>query len=239
MIPREILKKMRKIEIRKNRQLDDIFVEHLFQPKAQGVWISAWMINGKNANFVMFNRKINAVFEFRHPCLAYCRRKLTEYLRIALDSFKEVFQFLLEFGRQFRLMLRVPGNCFKIVRLRGRSEPNTPHFKPKRLRASSRTCSHGIPACGFLRNSSARRSSSAICSGESSSSNSPNSCRMVSTISCCSSNGNRLICSKISDALMFSRYHNHCGEQGDSIASPDVQRELHPAGSLIPHSASP
>jgi hypothetical protein len=45
----------------------------------------------------------------------------------------------------------------------GGRHANSFHFKPKRLRATSRICSKGIPELGSLRNSSARRSSSAAC----------------------------------------------------------------------------
>src|SRR5688572_16118513 len=77
-----------------------------------------------------------------------------------------------KFGIKFLSQTRLP--CFiefqslKVIEVGGRLEPHPLHFQPKRLRASSRTCSKGVPSWGFLRNSSARRSSSAFCSGVSS-----------------------------------------------------------------------
>ena len=77
-----------------------------------------------------------------------------------------------------------------------------------RFSISATTSSKGRQRSGCLKASSARRSSSAICSGVNSSSNSPNSWRICSTTSCCSSGGNRRICSKISAALMPQKYPN-------------------------------
>ncbi len=85
------------------------------------------------------------------------------------------------------------------------------HFLARRrCSISAKTCSTGLPRPGFLRASSARRSSSAICSGVSSSSNLSRSCSKTSR---CSSNGSRSICSKTWAALMAGIYPGGRAEQ--------------------------
>ncbi len=100
----------------------------------------------------------------------------------------------------------MPFQGLKIIQTGRRFEPQPFHFQPKRLRASARTCSHGMPAFGFFRSSSARRSSSAFCSGVSSSLKSPNSRSMVSTSSRRSASGIRRSSSRISVLLMAAIY---------------------------------
>lgn len=78
--------------------------------------------------------------------------------------------------------------------------------RASRSSISAKTCSAGIPRPGFLSASSARRSSSAICSGVSSSSKSPNSISMVSIKSRRSVSGIRRSSSRISALLMPSIY---------------------------------
>ena len=73
---------------------------------------------------------------------------------------------------------------------------------PYRANISARRVSQGMPRPGFARASAARRSSSAICSGVSLSSNSTNSFSMCSTNSRRSASGIRRISSRISVALM-------------------------------------
>jgi hypothetical protein len=58
--------------------------------------------------------------------------------------------------------LFIPGKPLEVVRVCRRCEPKSPHCQPKRWRASARACSQGMPAWGFWRNSSARRSNSAL-----------------------------------------------------------------------------
>jgi len=88
------------------------------------------------------------------------------------------------------------------------SQQHPVHFRrsAKRLSNSAKTCSAGMPPFGFFRSSSARRSSSAFCSGVSSSSESPNSKSMVSTSSRLSASGIRRSSSRISVLLMAAIY---------------------------------
>ena len=183
----------------------------LFQPFAQRLRV----INGQNANFFSFNRKVNSVFETRHARLANGRGFPGEKLGVSLDAFEEGLEFLVKFPDQTRPLLLVIKNGLNVVRFCGGFEPKSHHFQPRRWRTTSRTCSHGFESWGFLRNSSARRSNSACCSGVSSASASPNSAQPCSATSYCSSGGNRRICSSISTALMPLTYRAHCRAQAD------------------------
>jgi hypothetical protein len=84
------------------------------------------------------------------------------------------------------------------------------HRIPKRFRMSALTCSHGIPSWGFFSKSARRRSSSAVCSGVKSGfphpSSSPYSSNTRSTNARFSSVGIGRICSMSSVALMSSIY---------------------------------
>jgi hypothetical protein len=68
--------------------------------------------------------------------------------------------------------------------------------------SSTRICSHGIPPSGLWLNRPARRSASSSCSGDKSSSGSPNSSLIWPVTLRRSFSGMRRICSKISVALM-------------------------------------
>lgn len=80
------------------------------------------------------------------------------------------------------------------------------HLFSRRSLISRNTCSAGFPRPGFRRASSARRSSSAICSGVRSSSLQASSSRTVSAISRWSSWGSLWICSRTSALLMTIVY---------------------------------
>ena len=84
----------------------------------------------------------------------------------------------------------------------GKGHPLTPYFE----NISARTVSEGMPRSGCARASADRLSSSAICSGDNSSS--PHSLKIRSAISRCSGAGRRRICSRISVALMPGNYRN-------------------------------
>jgi hypothetical protein len=168
------------------------------------IGIPAGMPDGEHTNFIAFDPEINSVFESGHPRLANESGFFLKKFGVLFDAFKQRQKFGVEFLSQARLPLFIPFQSLKIVKVGGRFEPQPLHFQPKRLRASSRTCSNGIPSRGFLLNSSARRSSSAFCSGVIVSSKSPNSRSMVSTSSRRSISGIRRSSSRISVALMES-----------------------------------
>jgi hypothetical protein len=85
-------------------------------------------------------------------------------------------------------------------------------FAPRRRCISAKTSSAGMPLSGCFSASSARRSSSAICSGDNSSpaqpSSLPNSDQICSTTARFSSVFKPRICSMISVALTVSNYHS-------------------------------
>jgi hypothetical protein len=239
MIPREILKKIRQIELRTNRivtgsagggcvrrtsrstpEFSNAPTNHhalrlglrpqprsgkiSFEPLPQRVGIPAGMPDGEHTNFIAFDPEINSVFESGHPRLANESGFFLKKFGVLFDAFKQREKFGVEFLPQTRLPFFIPFQRLKVISVGGRFEPQPLHFQPKRLRASSRTCSNGIPSRGFLLNSSARRSSSVFCSGVIVSSKSPNSRSMVSTSSRRSISGIRRSSSRISVALMES-----------------------------------
>jgi hypothetical protein len=190
------------------------FYSILLKSQAQRIRIPARMINGNNSDLVSLHGEENAVFKTRQNSLADRGSHFWKLLRILADSFKEPCKFSFKFKRQTGPLPVQKRDGMKIILLRRRLQPQSFHFRPRRFRASSRTCSHGIPLCGFFRNSSARRSSSAICSGVNSSLNPVNSCSMRSTTSRCCSGGNARISSMISATPISKVYHIHHGNQG-------------------------
>ena len=62
MIPREILKKIRQIELRTNRIVTETLAGFSFQPSPQFRRIPRAVENGNNADEVRFDPEINAVF---------------------------------------------------------------------------------------------------------------------------------------------------------------------------------
>jgi len=219
MIPREILKKIRQIEIRTNRVVTETLCPRLLKSAAESFRIPAGMINRDDTDFIAFNREVNPIFESRHSCLADNSGFFLEKFRVLFDALKQRQKFGVEFPTQSRLPFFIPFQRLKVIQVSGRFEPHPLHFQPKRLRASSRTCSNGIPSRGFSRNSSARRSSSAFCSGVSSSLKSPNSKSMVSTSSRRSASGIRRSSSRISVLLMAAIYSFDLSAQAGFSAS--------------------
>ncbi len=86
-----------------------------------------------------------------------------------------------------------------------RNEQGVAHDQPYFWRSSARICSHGTPWLGFFRNSSARRSSSAIISGVSTKSSKFTSSWICSATRRCSSGGKARNCCKTSVALMVDK----------------------------------
>src|SRR3989440_10965462 len=212
MIPREILKKIRQIEVRINRLEIETLVYFSFQPLAQFLWISRGVENRNDANVVRLNVKVDALAAkpSEQPRLAGCWSNEAEAFRIFLNFLNDAIDFSFKCVAQTRLLVVIPGNRFiKFQTGDGRENDFALHAARrafKRCLASARTCSHGIPALGFFRSSSARRSNSAICSGVSLSSKSPNSSSMVSTSSRRSASGILRSSSRISVLLMTLIY---------------------------------
>ncbi len=165
------------------------------------------------------DRIINAVRESLEGCFVATGRRETKSFGRLQYLLKHCIDFNSELIAQPRLMTFIP--CRRVLEFQP-SERRENDFTPHALRLFKRswssdcTVSQGMPRSGCSRSSSARRSSSAICSGVSSSSNFSRSCSKTSR---CSSNGSRFICSKTCVALMAGIYRGARAEQA-GISSP-------------------
>ncbi len=207
MIPREILKKIRQIEIRTNRIVTETLAGASLQPAQECLRISRAMENGNNIYDLRSNQMVNAVFAkpFK-PDLTSGGRCTAKSFGKFLNLLERSVDFNSPFFAQASTLFFVPSRrIFEFQAGQRREDNRAPHSLRdcKRSWSSACTVSHGIPRSGCSRNSSARRSSSAICSGVSSSSNLSRSCSKTSR---CSSTGSRSICSKTRAALMAAIY---------------------------------
>ena len=150
MIPREILKKIRQIELRTNRILSETLTSVLSKSPTESVRISVWMPNGDHPNFHPFDCEVNPVFKPRHARFADSVGFFLKQFGILFDALKQREKFGVKFPAQSGLALFVPVQGLQVIQIGGRFKPHAPHFQPKRLEACSRTCSNGIPSSGFL-----------------------------------------------------------------------------------------
>ena len=207
MIPREILKKIRQIEIRTSRIVTATLAGFSFQPSPQFRRIPRTMKNRSHIDGIQFNRIVNAVFvkSFESHFVSVGRGEAKSFGR---------FQNLLESGVDFHSefltqagTLRFIPRCriFKFQTGKGRKNDRALHALRLLRRSWSSACtvSHGMPRSGCCRSSSARRSNSASCSGVGSSSNFSRRCSKTSR---CSSNGSFSTCSMTWAALMAAIY---------------------------------
>src|SRR5436190_19578716 len=172
----------------------------------QRVWIATCVINSQNRDLSAFDSKKDAVLESRHSCPPDGWRCLWESLGLRANLSKQFFLLFFKFLRKPWISFLKLSNRFGVIEVGGRPDVEPFHFRPKRIRVSSRSCSQEIPSVGSRRNSSARRSSSAICAAVSFSSAPPNSIQICSASSCCSDSGRRRICSSISAVLIRTSY---------------------------------
>ncbi len=208
MIPREILKKIRQIELRGVRNASRGYCPNLLKSPPEGIRIAAGVINGKHAYFIAFNRKINSVPKARHACPAYHGSFPEEKFRILANAFEESLNFGFKFTTQAGLLFFVIGARARQTPfpLRWRATRPPFHFHPKRLRASSRTCSQGIPTSSgvvkvfFGTPVKLRRFVPRVHDFI------PNRSRSCSKTSRCSSSGSLSICSKTWAALILGIY---------------------------------
>ena len=208
MIPREILKKIRQIEIRTNRIVTETLAGRLFQPPAQLVRVPRAMPDRQDFDFVMVRIycEINGVWprsgQLGFSRLSRCSRKSSRITRQALEKNLEC---IIKPQTEPRFLSLVP--VYSLIPFAfGCSIRNDPecHFLARiRFLISAETSAIGVPRPGCLSASSARRSSSATCSGVKSSSNLSRRCSKTSR---CSSNGSFSICSKTWAALMPAIY---------------------------------
>ena len=109
MIPREILKKIRQIELRTNRIVSAMLVGFSFQPPPQFRRISRTVENRHDADKIFLNRKIDAVtVEDFHPGFVNGVACKWKSFRVLKDAGERGVNFSLEPVAQAWLLLLVP-----------------------------------------------------------------------------------------------------------------------------------
>ena len=182
-----------------------------FQSSSQFCGTSSTMPDGKDFYFPMFyvNGEINRVRpRFGHFC--FMRRSCCQAksLRIMLQGLKKRLKLIVKAPAQANLTRFIPidGVIPFLLRLVLRDDLECHLFARRRFLISAETSSAGVPRPGCFKASSARRSSSAICSGVKSGSiqpsSSPYSSQTFSMNARFSSVGIGRICSMRSAALM-------------------------------------
>ena len=208
MIPREILKKIRQIEIRTNRVVTETLAGASLQPPAQSRRIPRAVPDSADYNFrsFPFDGEINRIWPrfWEFGLSGQSAGKGKPLWIFANDSEKNTqlagkslaqsrFTFVVEINR----LGEFPFGFFF------NADPKTHRLARNRFSMSDTTSSSGRQRSGCASARSARRSSSAICFGVSSSSNLSRSCSKTSR---CSSNGSLSNCSKTWAALMPLNY---------------------------------
>ena len=201
---RKSCKKIRRIEFRASLIGAETLCTNSLQPSPQFCGIPSTMPHGNHLDLgIRFvNREVNGIRPTLDACLAAFETSFGKPKRLGRNRGHHPIHFKNEPDAKSFSLPFIPGNRiaefkrgFDIV-----DEPKA-HFLYL-SNVSSRNSCHGVPRPGFLRASSARRSSSATCSGVSSPSNSS---RSFSKTSRCSSNGSLWNCSKTWVALMASK----------------------------------
>jgi len=229
MIPREILKKIRQIELRTNRIVTE-FALRSFQPSAQLRRIPRAVENRNHIDGIQFNRIIDAVFaKSLKNCLVSGWRSEVKSFRGFQNLLEDCVNFNSKFVTQAWTLSFIP--CCRVFKFQtGEWCENNFAFHALRLfrRSWSSACtvSHGRPRSGCCRSSSARRSNSASCSGVGSSSNLSRSCSKTSR---CSSNGSFSTCSKTWAALMAAIYSFDLPAQARFLGRADSSFVIHPS----------
>jgi len=167
MIPREILKKIRQIELRTNRLVTETLAGISFQPSPQFLRIPRAVKDGNHGENVVLDCEVDAVsFESFQANFARSATHFAEKLWLKLRAVHCLQNFLCKFLSQARSFIFIPNNGLKEFGLRFRLKERVElHHQPKRCRISALTCSNGMPRRGFFSNSARRRSNSAACSG--------------------------------------------------------------------------
>src|SRR6185312_13160701 len=113
MISREILKKIRQIELPANRIVNETLAGALFQPSAQFLRVARPIKHGNDADVITFDVKINAVsMEFAEEfCLADRRAGKAETFGIFQNFLDDTVDFSLKFVAQTGLLFIIPKNC--------------------------------------------------------------------------------------------------------------------------------
>ena len=200
MIPREILKKIRQIELRTNRIVTETLAGISFQPSPQFRWIARTMPDGADDYFgsmAFDNEEYGIRPRLWHFGFLSQPTGEGKSFRVLANRFEETLQLFGESLTDSRLAFIVKNNglgefpfCFFFD-----DHPKTHRVARNRFSMSATTSSSGRQSSGCASARSARWSSSAICSGVSSSSKSRTTSRIFSKASCCSANGSLQNCS--------------------------------------------
>ena len=203
MIPREILKKIRQLDIGTNWLLES-FLQYL------GISFSMKYSNHEEA--LKANNEENAELpKPLKPDYAHLTSHLAVTPRIRLGILQCLADLLMKLTSEPWLSGFIPGDRLKEFRLCAGPEGQFQgSFQPNRFSISASTSSQGTPPSGLLLISASRRSSSAACCGVSASSGlsnpSANSFRICLNSSRFSEDGRFRICSRMSKALMSLTY---------------------------------
>ena len=210
MIPREILKKIRQIEIRTNRLVSETRADFSFQPSAQFGRVSFAMPNRNDHHFLglEIDREIDRVRPTQDFCFRCQPAGAWKSFRVIANFAENLSDFTGKSLPHARLSFVIKVNPLRQFpfSLLFDDDPKRHCTARNRFSMSAIASSNGRQRSGCPRACSARRSSSAICSGVSSSSCSPNSAQIRSATSRRSFSGSRRICSRISVALMALDY---------------------------------
>jgi len=166
MIPREILKKIRQIELRTNRIVNETRARTSFQTAAQLVRIPCTVKNGDNRERIVLDREVNTVSsKSLQANLACAAPHPLEDFRLRLCAIHRRKDFFRKLLCQIRRFSGIPSNSLKEFGLGFWLKKGIEiDHQPKRCLISASTCFKGIPRRGFFSNSARRRSSSAACS---------------------------------------------------------------------------
>jgi hypothetical protein len=205
MIPREILRKIRQIELRTNRIVNETLTADSLQTSAQFFRIASAVKHRDDADEFRLDGEVYTItvkdFHSRLTNNFAHKRKSFWVLK---NSGKRLVNFSLKPLAQAKLLLVVPKNSIfefeSCLRVKDYSAGHARRCARRPL-SSARTFSQVTPSSGFRRRRSARASNLAIISGGNSS---LNSASMSWTTSHCSSNDIRRNCSRISVALIDS-----------------------------------
>ncbi len=166
MIPRNILKKIRPIELRTNRIVNEALAGESLQTPEEFVRIPGAVENGNNREDIILVCEVNAVcLKSLEANFACATTDHLEDFRLRSSSLYGRQNFLSKLFSKLRRFGRIPRNCLQKFGSGFRFEIGIGiDHQPKRCLISASTCCNGIPRRGFFSNSARRRSSSAACS---------------------------------------------------------------------------
>lgn len=196
----EIFKNIRKTEVRTLRPLTVMSTNSLSQAPLQFLRVARTVVNSDDHDFLQANNEVDAVREKNHARFADGSRDSGKLFGIGSDALKDQVYLCFKACSQSRFPTLIPRDVFiKFMPCKRLEADGSAHGQPCFFFKSARTSSQGMQSSGFFRASSARRSNSAINSGDSSGSRSS---KRASAISRRSSGRNSRALAKISVALI-------------------------------------